>query len=65
MPRHPLSLKVRVPPETRVGLMLAAQARGIEVEQLAMILLTVIIGHDLITAVLDDADMLEAERAAA
>ena len=49
--------------------MLAAQARGIEVEQLAMILLTVIVGDGLIDAVLDDAALLpqpgEAERAAA
>jgi hypothetical protein len=39
--------------------------RGIEVEQLAMILLMVIIRDELVTATLDDADMLEAERAAA
>ena len=43
--------------------------RGIEVEQLAMILLTVIIGDDPVTAILDDADILaqpgEAERAVA
>ena len=43
--------------------------RGIEVGQLAMILMTVIIGDDLVTAILDDADILaqpgETERAAA
>jgi hypothetical protein len=44
---------------------IAAQVRGIEVEQLAMILLTVIIGDDLVTAILDDAHLLEAERAVA
>ena len=48
---------------------IAAQVRGIEVEQLAMILLTVIIGDDLVTAILDDAELVaqpgEAERAVA
>jgi hypothetical protein len=44
---------------------IAAQVRGIGVEQLAMILLMVIIGDDLVTAILDDAHLLEAERAAA
>jgi hypothetical protein len=57
-PRHPRSLKILLPPETRVGLMVAAQVRGIEVEQLAMILLTVIIGDDLVTAILDGAALL-------
>jgi hypothetical protein len=38
-----------LPPKTRVGLALAARARDISVEQLAMV------GDDLIAAVLDDA----------
>jgi hypothetical protein len=56
--RHPRTLKIMLPPETYLGLLLAARARDIPIEQLAMILLTIVVGDDLITAVLDDEVML-------
>ena len=60
---HPRCLKIMLPPETRLGLLLAARARDIPIEQLVMILLMIVVGDDLITAVLDDADMLAQPRA--
>jgi hypothetical protein len=56
------NLFIRVPHKVRVGLMRAAKQRGLTLEQLALVLLSVLVTDNLIAAVLDDAQPLDQPR---
>jgi hypothetical protein len=54
MAGRPRNLSFPVPQETRLALAIAARARGLSTEQLALVLLSIVVNDGLLDAVLDD-----------